>query len=160
MRKIFLLLSFIFSTYAEDLEDLLDRCYPTSIENEDSCAVKTISIFIRFAPTRDYQNYSDMQKNFFRPSNWYFSWNMRYSWTVWTNRRNVCGNNYWKTCWKRRSSQYWKLLLLCTKFRKSWCILRPGCKEGFQSLFRPRLNYNHKISRSFMNQNSHSWNPP
>ena len=47
MRKIFLLLSFIFSTYAENLEDLLERCYPTSIQNEDSCAVK-IHNFIFF----------------------------------------------------------------------------------------------------------------
>ena len=42
MRKIFFLLSFVFSTYAENLEELLERCYPSSNENEDSCAVNII----------------------------------------------------------------------------------------------------------------------
>ena len=42
MRKIIFILSLIFSTFAdEDIEDLLERCYPTSLDDA-SCAVKII----------------------------------------------------------------------------------------------------------------------
>jgi len=81
-----------------------------------------------------------MQNNFFRLSNWYFSWNMCW-WEVRNDRGIVCGKYYWKTCWKRCSSQYWKFLFLYTECRKIWRFLRSGCQEGFQSLLRSRLSY-------------------